>query len=145
MYRKFYESDTYTLTEDWHFAADDSRIALGQRDGTVVIFDRDGRETLKVDRVLADIALDKYLICLSGDTVSAYTHSEIELWTQTVEGATEITGVGANDVLMILTIDAEVVGLDLETGQQYFNTVRQHQDLVDTQVAGCDGLLCIGV
>lgn len=143
MSEEFHEIDALTLGKGWQFAADKSRIGFSRRDNDIELFDADSHKTVSVDIPLADFELDRYLVCLSGDNVTALTTSEVELWTQTVSGATDVVGLGAKDVLAVITVDGEVVGLDLETGRQLFETTRPHSDLTNTQITGGNGYLCI--
>ena len=142
--RTYHEVDSFTLGEQWQFAADATHVAFGGSDGQVELVGRDGRETVSVSAPLDDIELERYLVSLSGDTVSAYTNSGVELWSQTVPGATDVVSLGEKDVLAVLTEDGRVVGLDLETGGELFSTQRPHDDFTDIYVAGGDGVLCIG-
>lgn len=140
----YHEIDSLTLGEHWQFAADTDRIAFAQTDGEILLFDASGRETVTLPDSLSALEVERYLLCLSGTEVSAYTTSGVELWTQTVHGATDIVAFGEKDVLAVLTEDGSVVGLDLEAGGRLFETHRPHDDFTDTYVAGGNGLLCIG-
>jgi hypothetical protein len=140
----YHEVDALTLGEHWRVASDTERIAFGRRDGEVTLFEADGRETVSVPGPLEDFDLDRYLLTLSDDEVSAYTVSEVELWTQTVPDATDVVGLGGKDVLTVLTGDGQVVGLDLETGGTLFEVSRPHDDFTEIHLAGGGGRLCIG-
>lgn len=142
--REYHETDSFTLGEHSEIAADTTRIAFAQTAGEVVVFDTSGRETVTLSDALSDLEVERYLICLTDNDVSAYTTSGVELWTQTIPGATDIIAFGERDVLAVLTADGTVVGLDLETGGQLFETHRPHEEFTDTHIAGGNGLLCIG-
>lgn len=138
------QTDSLTLGDQWQFAADRDRVVFGRRDGQIELFQDDTREAITGPEPLEDIDVDRYLICLTDGVVSAYTVSEVELWTQTVPGATDVVSMGGKDVLAVLTEENDVIGLDLETGSELFSVSRPHDDFEDYCVAGGRGMLCIG-
>lgn len=140
----YHEFETVTIGEQWTVAADTTQVAFGRRDGDVTLLGPDGRETVTVASPLSDIDLSRYLLTLSDEEVSAYTTSGVELWSQSVPGATAVVGIEGRDVLAVLTADGTVVGLDLETGGRLFETGRPHDDFSDTHLAAGSDRLCIG-
>lgn len=139
----FHELDSITVGKEWCCGVEQDRIALAKRNGHVELLDSTGRETVQLPTPVTDIELDRYLLCLSEDTVNAYTTTEVELWTQTVSGGTAVASFGQKDVLGVVTSAGTVLGLDIETGRQLFEIDRPYDDIDQIGVAGGQGRLWI--
>ena len=140
----YQQIDSLTLGDEWQFAGDTDRVVFGRQDGQIELFQNGDHETITGPEPLEDIDVDRYLLCLTNDTLSAHTVSEVELWTQTVPDATDVVSMGDKDVIAVLTEKNEIVGLDIETGSELFSVRRPHDDLEDYCVTGGQGMLCIG-
>lgn len=142
--KEYHCVNSLALGGEWQYASSEDAIVFGFDDGSAEIFQGGTRESLTLTDSLSAIELDRYLFCLSGDRVSAHTTTEVELWSQSVPKATDIVSFRQRDVLGVITDNGRVVGLDAETGSQIFKITRPHDDFSDINVAGENGVLCIG-
>lgn len=131
-----------SLGAEWRVTAGQRQLVFGAVDGSVELISADDRRRVTLRSPLDDITLGRYLFELSGDVVTSYTDTGVELWTEDVSRATRLFRIDS-EVIGLLA-DERIVGLDSETGTTLFEVSRPHEEFTDVIAVGGNGSLSIG-
>ena len=131
----YHEVITKRVGPAWVVASSQDSIALADQDGEISIIGETEQSFTAGDPV-TDIAIARYVFVLSGDEITAYTHSGVELWQTDVASAEQLVTLSRADTLGVLTGDGMLRGLDTETGTELFQIDRPHDEFADPIAVG---------
>jgi len=123
------EVETFSPGGQPTVAASDDVVIFGSAEGRLDVVGRSDRTRIQTDGPVEDVAVDNYVFALTDGRVSGYATGGMELWSQEVPGATALVAPGAGGSLSVVTEGGELVGLDTETGNEWYRTERPHSDV----------------
>jgi len=121
--------------EDWSVA--DDRVALLA--GSTVYLVGDEHDQIELDEPGEHVALNDKLFVFTGGRVEAYGISGARLWGADVGGGgvDALAAPGGSDVVVVLTDDERLVGLDAAAGHERFAHDRPDADVATTPEIVC--------
>jgi len=129
--RRSFETGT---VEDWSVA--DDRVALLA--GSTVYLVGDEHDQIELDEPGEHVALNDKLFVFAGGSVEAYGISGARLWGADVDGGVDaLAAPGDSDVVVVLTDDERLVGLDAAAGHERFAHDRPDADVATTPEIVC--------
>jgi hypothetical protein len=119
--------------DDWSVSAD--RVALLA--GSTVYLVGDDHDQIDLDEPGEHVALNDKLFVFTDGRVEAYGISGARLWGAEVDGVNALAAPGGSDVVVVLTDDERLVGLDAAAGHERFAHDRPDADVATTPEIVC--------
>lgn len=128
--RRSFETGT---VDDWSVAED--RVALLSGSTVYLVGDEDDR--IELDEPGEYVALNDKLFVFTGGGLEAYGISGTRLWSAALDGVDGLAAPEDSDVIVVLTGDDSLVGLDAAAGHERFAHDRPDADVATTPQIVC--------